>query len=655
MSLLKNIKESTDIRLIPEEMLDDLAEEIRQEILSFASETGGHVASNLGIVELTIALHRVFDIPQDKIIWDVGHQCYVHKMLTGRAERMRSLRQYKGIAGFPKRSESSADAFGAGHASTSISAALGLAVARDHLGARHKVVAVIGDGALTGGLAYEGLNNAGAMKKDMLVVLNENDMSISKNVGAMAKYLTSIMADQRFNKLRDDVWELTGRFKRRDKIRALVSQLEDSFKGLFTPGYLFDKLGFRYFGPIDGHDIALLIKTFNQIKNLSGPLLLHVLTKKGKGYKPAESDATKFHGIGAFDKVTGKASSDGLLPSYTKIYGDTMLELGEKNKRVVAITAAMTSGVGLNKFAERFPERFYDVGIAEAHAACFAAAMAAEGMRPFVAIYSTFLQRAYDQIIHDAALQNLPVVYCIDRAGLVGEDGPTHHGCFDVSYLSAVPNMSILSPKDGDELRSMLHLLADMSLNGPCAIRYPRANIPYKMTNVIDPIDWGKWEILQNAGETVIIATGAMVDTAMKTWEIIDHNFHLSVINARFLKPMDTHLLEECLDNYKCIVTIEEGSLIGGLGQQVGQYLSAHGFKGQFKSYGIPDNFIEHGHRSILLENIGLTPEILAHALLDLVPARKSFVSRLTFKSSKKNGHPESKKINSAEIKAANE
>ncbi len=411
MSILKNIKESADVRLIPDEMLDELAEEIRQDILSFVSETGGHVASNLGIVELTIALHRAFDIPRDKIVWDVGHQCYVHKMLTGRAEQMRNLRQYKGVAGFPKRSESPADAFGAGHASTSISAALGLAAARDHLGENYKVIAVIGDGALTGGLAYEGLNNAGAMKKDILVVLNENDMSISKNVGAMAKYLTNIMADQRFNKLRDEVWELTGRFKRRDKIRSLVSQLEDSFKGLFVPGYLFDKLGFRYFGPIDGHDIPLITKTLNQVKNLSGPLLLHVLTKKGKGYKPAESDATKFHGIGAFDKVTGKTNSDGSLPSYTKIFGETMVELAEKDKRVVAITAAMTSGVGLNKFAEKFPDRFYDVGIAEAHAACFAAALATEDIRPFVAIYSTFLQRAYDQIIHDAALQKLPVVY----------------------------------------------------------------------------------------------------------------------------------------------------------------------------------------------------------------------------------------------------
>ncbi|MCX6828125.1 MAG: 1-deoxy-D-xylulose-5-phosphate synthase [candidate division Zixibacteria bacterium] len=632
MNHLDKIDNSCDLKKLDETQLTELAEEIRQEIISIVAETGGHLSSNLGAVELTLALHYCFDIPNDKIVWDVGHQCYIHKMLTGRREQMKMLRQYDGPAGFPKREESPADPFGSGHASTSISAALGLAAARDNLGLHHKVVAVVGDGALTGGLSYEGLNNAGAAKKDLLVILNDNKMSISSNVGAISKYLTNIMADQRFNKLRNQIWELTGRFKRRDKIRAVVSDIEDSVKGLFVPGFLFDKLGFRYFGPIDGHNLPLLIKTVNHIKDLPGPIMLHVVTVKGKGYPPAEADATKFHGVGSFDKITGKTRPSQGLPPYTNIFGETMLELAQNNPRIIAITAAMTAGTGLSKFAEKYPDRFYDVGIAEAHASCFAAGLAAGGARPFVAIYSTFLQRAYDQIIHDIALQKLPVVFCVDRAGLVGEDGPTHHGCFDLSFLSAVPNLTIMAPKDGDELRSMLHLLAESELDGPCVVRYPRAAIPSPMTNALEPIEWGKWELLHGEGETAVIAVGTMVETALKAHEVLKGEKEFAIVNARFIKPLDIDFLNYCMDTYKSIITIEENSAVGGLGQMVGSYLEANGFKGRFLSFAIPDNFIHHGHRNKLLAEIGLDTDTLVEALRKIDSVKRTFLQKITFR-----------------------
>ncbi len=632
MSLLEKINNSADLKGLDETQLIELAEEIRQEIISVVADTGGHLASNLGAVELTLAIHFCFDIPTDKILWDVGHQSYVHKILTGRRERMKSLRQYKGVAGFPKREESPSDPFGAGHASTAISAALGFAAARDNLGQGHKIVAVVGDGALTGGLAYEGLNNAGASRKNMLVILNDNKMSISKNVGAISKYLTNIMADTRFNKLRNEIWELTGRFKRRDKIRAMVSDIEDSVKGLFVPGYLFDKLGFRYFGPIDGHDLPLLIKMIKQVKDLPGPILLHVVTTKGKGYAPAEADAAKFHGIGSFDKITGKSPASTGLQQYTSVFGETMLELAEKDSRIIAITAAMTSGTGLTKFSEKYPERFFDVGIAEAHASCFAAGLAAGGARPYVVVYSTFLQRAYDQIIHDIALQKLPVVFCIDRAGLVGEDGPTHHGCFDISYLSAIPNMTVMAPKDGDEFRSMLLLTAETESHGPCAIRYPRASIPHPLTNIKEPIEWGKWEQLFSPAETTLIATGTMVDTALRVYDALKEEREISVINARFVKPMDLEMLQHLLENVRNIYTLEENAALGGLGQMVGSYLEQNGFKGKFYSFAIPDNFVTHGHRDILLKEVGLDVESICDQIRRLNGVKRTFLQKITFR-----------------------
>jgi 1-deoxy-D-xylulose-5-phosphate synthase len=616
MSLLDKISSPEDIRRLKPEQLAELTEEIRHEIISIVAQNGGHLASNLGAVELTLALHICLDVPTDQIIWDVGHQSYVHKMITGRVNKMKTIRKHKGLSGFPKRTESDADAFGTGHASTAISAALGLAAARDHLNKSHKIVAVVGDGALTGGLAYEGLNNAGASKRDLLVILNDNNMSISPNVGALSKHLTGIMADQRYNRLRNEIWELTGRFKRRDKIRAMVSHIEDSIKSFFVPGIFFDRLGFRYFGPIEGHDLPLLIKTINQIKELHGPILLHVVTTKGKGYAPAEADATKFHGVGAFDKVTGKTNAKSGLPAYTNVFGDTLVKLAEKDEKIIAITAAMTSGTGLAKFSERFPDRLYDVGIAEGHATCFAAGLAAGGMKPFVVIYSTFLQRAYDQIIHDAALQKLPVVFCIDRAGLVGEDGPTHHGTFDLSYLAAVPNLTLMVPKDGNELRSMMRLAAEADLGGPVAIRYPRSAIPTPVEKSIKKIECGVWEELSTGGDTVLIATGTMVEVARKTRELISDEIELSVINARFIKPLDFEKLDECRKKYSQIIVIEENSNINGLGAIIGSYLQQKDYNGSYKMLGIPDKFISHGSRSVLLKEIGLDEESVADYIL---------------------------------------
>jgi len=632
MTYLDKINKSSDLRQFSLEELPALAEEIRHEIISVLSHTGGHLASNLGAVELTLALHYCFNVPTDQIVWDVGHQSYVHKMLTGRRKQIKTIRQYGGLAGFPRRDESEADPFGAGHASTAISAALGLAAARDFKNAKYKVVAVVGDGSLTGGLSFEGLNNAGVSRKDLLVILNDNEMSISKNVGALSKHLTGIMVDPRFNKLRKDIWELTGRFKRRDKIRTMVSNIEDSIKNLFVPGFLFDRLGFRYLGPIDGHDLPLLVKTLNQLRELSGPLLLHVYTTKGKGYAPAEADATRFHGIGSFDKVTGRSNKKSGLPAYTSVFGDTMVKLAEQNEKIVAITAAMSSGTGLGRFAEKFPDRFFDVGIAEAHASCFGAGLAAGGMRPFVAIYSTFLQRAYDQIIHDIALQKLPVVFCIDRAGVVGDDGPTHHGCFDLSYLSAVPNLTVMVPKDGDEFRAMLHDVAFRDLEGPCAIRYPRAAIPEPLKNYIEPLEWGRWEKLHDGGETVLIAAGTMVETALKVRETLLDKTDVGVINARFVKPLDNDMLDYCMKHHAYVITIEENAVTGGLGQMIGAYLKENDYSGRFRHYGIPDKFVTHGNRNLLLKDIGLDMESLAGKINHLLSEKKGFVRRLSLK-----------------------
>ncbi len=641
MKILPTINSPADVKKLSIEELVELAAEVRQEIVSVVSQTGGHLATNLGSVELTIALHYVFDLPTDKLIWDVSDQVYTHKMLTGRRERMHTLRQYNGISGFARRDESEYDHFGAGHASTSISAALGFAAARDNAGLDYKVVAIIGDGAMTGGLAFEGLNNAGTLKKDLLVILNDNTWSISKSVGGFSKYLTNLMADEKFNKLRDEIWELTGRFKRRDKIRETISNLEDSIKGLLVPGVLFDKIGLRYFGPIDGHDMEALIKILQRVKNLRGPILLHVATVKGKGYEPAEGDPFKYHGIGKFDKVTGKTKpKPSTLPSYTKVFGDTMVELGAKDDRVVAITAAMVSGTGLIDFSQKYPERFFDVGIAEEHAVTFAAGLAADGARPYVAIYSTFMQRAFDQIVHDVALQNLPVVLCMDRGGLVGDDGPTHHGVFDLSFLPFTPNLTFAVPKDGNELRAMLHYTIDNELPGPVALRYPRDTIPTEMSKEIPPIEWGKWEAPETVKDIVVLAVGSMVSQVYKAAKLLaPQGIDLTVVNARFIKPLDIEMLSHIKEKASHIITIEENALRGGFGQAIAEFLLEKGYTGKFKALGIPDRFITHGDRSLLLKEVGLDPEGIAasieHLVADSTKSSSNFFQKLIFR---KNG-----------------
>lgn len=636
MKFLDGIKNSTDVKELSQDQLVELADELRQEIVSAVSQTGGHLATNLGAVELTVALHYVFDTPTDKLVWDVSHQVYAHKLLTGRRDRFHTLRQYHGVAGFTKREESEYDAFGAGHASTAISAALGMAAARDNAGKDNKVVALIGDGSLTGGLAFEGLNNLGTSKKDMLVILNDNTWSISKNVGAMSRYLTNIMADEKFNRLRDEIWELTGRFKRRDKIRSAISRIENTISGMLVPGGLFQNLGFRYFGPIDGHDLPLVIKTLQSLKSLGGPVLLHLATVKGKGYAPAEKDPASYHGVGKFDKVTGKPDKKAGLPAYTKVFGDTMTQLAAKDQRVIAITAAMASGTGLDDFAKEYPDRFFDVGIAEGHAGCFAAGLAAEGARPFMVVYSTFLQRAYDQIIHDVALQKLPVVFCVDRAGLVGEDGPTHHGVFDLSFLSVVPNLTVAAPKDGDELRAMLHYTVDNELDGPVAIRFPRAPIPYELSEEIQTIDWGRWETLSPLEDTVVLAVGTMVTTALAAKKLLaERGIDLTVVNARFVRPLDIECLDTVRKSAKRILTLEENVLRGGFGETIGAYLMSHGYRGRFKALGIPDRFVTHGARASLLKEIKLDTESVADSIATIAQPEESsggFLNRLMFR-----------------------
>jgi len=632
MSLLDNILSPADLKSLTIDELVTLAAEVRQEVISSVSQTGGHLGSNLGSVELTVALHHVFDLPRDKIIWDVSHQTYPHKLLTGRRDQMKTLRQYGGLAGFAKRAESEYDPFGAGHASTSISAALGFAAARDQAGDDYKVVAVIGDGSMTG------LNNAGSLKKNLLVILNDNTWSISRNVGAISKYLTQVMSDEKFAKLRAEIWELTGRFKRREQIRGAISRIEHSLKGLIVPGMLFQKLGFNYFGPIDGHDLPLLVKMLQNLKNVTGPVMLHIATVKGKGYEPAMDDPFRFHGVGKFDKVTGEcAPIKAGRPAYTAVFGDTMMELAEKDKRVVAITAAMSSGTGRVEYSERFPERFFDVGIAEAHAVCFAGGMAASGSRPYVAIYSTFLQRAYDQIIHDVALQNLPVVFCLDRGGLVGEDGPTHHGAFDLTYLCPIPNLTLAVPKDGNELRAMLHHTSQAELTGPVAIRYPRDTVPTDMKPDVDPIDWGCWERLTAPAAVVLLAVGTMVTTGREVVDLFAEQGHsIELINARFVKPMDEELLSEVAGRARVIVTLEENALRGGFGQAVAEFLTRRGYPGRFAALGLPDQFVTHGNRSLLMRDVGLDVDGISTSLSDLLKSDhkngQGLLSKLVFR-----------------------
>lgn len=613
MSLLETIQSPEDLKHIPDSQLPALCEEIRQLLLDVTSQNGGHLAPNLGVVELTVALHKVFSMPRDKIVWDVGHQSYVHKILTGRREAFPTLRQYKGLCGFPKRTESEYDCFGTGHSSTSISAALGIACARDLAGEDYNVIAVIGDGALTGGEAMEGLNNAGDLHKKLIVVLNDNEMSISKNVGALSSYLTELRTDPTYSKVKEDVEGFLKSIPSIGKsVAKAVQRVKDGFKYLFVPGMLFEDFGFKYLGPVDGHDLPALMETFEKAKTLNEPVLIHVLTKKGKGYGPAERHPNIFHGTGPFDLATGqkKAKADAPI-SYTKAFSQALVKLGETHKNVTAITAAMPEGTGLDAFGKRFPDRFFDVGIAEQHAVTMGAGMAANGYHPVVALYSTFAQRAYDQLLHDVAMQNLPFTLCLDRAGLVGDDGATHHGNYDLSFLRMMPNLIIMVPKDENELQHMLK--TSLEYAGPSSLRYPRGSgLGVPLDQNLEALPIGRSERLRQGRDLDIWAVGTMVWSALQVAELLDHQYHLTagVVNARFVKPLDEQALLEVSSRVPLIATLEENAIAGGFGEGVLACLNSRNRVAQCHvlNLGIPDEFVPHGKRDLLLKDLGLDP-----------------------------------------------
>lgn len=622
--MLDKISSPKDLKELSLEELEELGSEIRRYIIEIISSRGGHLASSLGCVEITLALHYAFDAPDDKILWDVGHQSYAHKIITGRREQFKDIRTKSGISGFPNISESEYDTYGVGHASTAISAALGLSVARDIRGGENFVVTVVGDGALTGGLAFEGINQAGHLKKNrFIIVLNDNEMSISKNVGALSRYLTKITTQKLYLQLEADVWELLGKIPSvGGKAKKLASRIKESIKNLVVPNILFEELGFRYFGPLDGHDVSLLIDTFQQLKQVPGPVLVHIVTKKGKGYSFAEEDAERFHGIGSFYKTTGNSRANSKRPRYSSVFGETMIELAEKDDSVIAVTAAMKEGTGLTAFGERFPERFFDVGIAEQHAVTFAAGLARAGMKPFVAIYSTFLQRGYDQIIHDVALQRLPVKFMLDRAGLVGEDGPTHHGAFDLSYLSIVPGMIVMTPSDERELKMMMQAALEYA-EGPIALRFPRGSVPESVLSVEGKIEIGKGVMIREGRDVAVIAVGTMVERALMAANLAAKDgVEATVVNARFIKPIDRELLLSVSSGGIPVVTVEENAVTGGFGDGVARILDEEGRDNRVVRMGLPDSFVMHGKREELLSDIDLDPEGIARKIVEASRAR---------------------------------
>lgn len=628
MELLSRIQSPKDLKKLTKPELLTLCSEIRNYLGEVIPAVGGHFASSLGVVELTVALHYCLDAPRDRLIWDVGHQAYVHKILTGRRDALKNIRQFGGISGFPRPTESEYDAFGTGHASTSISAALGFCIARDLQAENYRVVAIIGDGSLTGGMAYEALNNAGQSGKNLLVILNDNNMSISPNVGAIAYYLNAIITNPLYQRIKNEVWDLTGKIPPiTEKIRSLAKKTESSLKAIFLPGMLFEDLGFRYFGPVNGHDLNELISYLNRLKDLPGPMLLHVLTKKGKGFSDAEKNPEKYHGIKPLAVKNNRTPSVSKIQPYTDIFGKTIVQLAEKNPKICAITAAMCDGTGLNEFHQRYPDRFFDVGIAEEHAVTFAAGLTAGGFRPVVSIYSTFLQRAFDQIIHDVALQKLPVVFAVDRAGLVGEDGPTHHGSFDLSYLNLIPNVIVSAPKNGQELRNLLYT-ATQQEDYPFVIRYPREMTPdtVNMESDFEQITIGSWEIVQEGEDILILAVGSMVQESINTLSILnEHKIYPTIVNCRFIKPFAEQLLRNLLNKHQQVFTIEENSLQGGFGQKISSFLMNEGYSQKVSLYlkGLPDEFITHGERSILLEKAGLSAMHLAEWILSVVKNKK--------------------------------
>ena len=619
MKFLKMINSPEDLKKLKISHLKALAEEIRSYIIEVVSKNGGHLAPNLGVVELTLALHYVFDSPKDKIIWDVGHQCYTHKIITGRRDQFPTLRKYNGLAGFPKRSESPHDILDTGHSSTSISAALGLVTALRMKGEEGKVIAVIGDGSITAGLAFEGLNNAGYRKEDLIVILNDNEMCISPSVGALSSFVSKRLTGNLARFIKREIEKMAHKFPGGESVIFLLKKGEDIFKMAITPGALFTALNFEYIGPVDGHDLETLIEILENIKRMKGPILFHVITKKGKGYPYAEKDPEIFHGVGPFEIKTGKILKSDETPSYTEVFGKTILRLAEMEPRIVAITAAMRLGTGLKAFSEKYPDRFFDVGICEQHAVTFATGLALGGYIPICAIYSTFLQRAYDQIIHDVALNNVKVIFAIDRGGLVGEDGPTHHGSFDLSYLRLIPNLTIMAPKDENELQHMLY--SALKYPGPVAIRYPRsAGEGVELDWEFKEIPLGKAELIKDGKDLTIIAIGNLVYQALKAAEDLEkENISIAVINARFIKPLDEDLILDFAKKTGKIITVEENTLIGGFGSAVCELLADKNVPVKIKRIGLPDKFIEHGDLKTLKRKYGLTSESLKKIALDLL------------------------------------
>ncbi len=598
-TLLDSIDSPARLRALPRTQLPQLAEELRAFLVDSVSRTGGHLSSNLGTVELTVALHYIYNTPEDRLVWDVGHQCYAHKVLTGRKEGMGRLRMQGGVSGFPKRCESEYDTFGVGHSSTSISAALGMALAAKHKQDDRKVVAIIGDGAMSAGMAFEALNNAGVADADMLVILNDNEMSISPPVGALNNILTRLTSSKTYNAARQAGRHMLGFAP---PLLELARRAEEHVKGMISPGTLFEEFGFHYYGPIDGHDLDALLPTLENIRKLKGPQFLHVITKKGQGYKLAEANPILYHGVGKFDAAEGiQAGKGGGKLTYTQVFGDWLCDMAAADSRLIAITPAMGEGSGLVHFAKQFPNRYFDVGIAEQHAVTFAAGLACEGLKPVVAIYSTFLQRAYDQLIHDVALQNLPVVFAIDRGGLVGADGATHHGCYDLSFLTCIPNMVVMAPSTEAECRQMLSTAYHH--DGPSAVRYPRGGGNGTLPDTqLDPLPLGKGELLRQGKDVALLAFGSMVAPALAAGEQLD----ASVANMRFIKPMDAALVEELARNHSLLVSIEENAVVGGAGSEVSRILESLGLKTPLIRLGLPDRFIDHGEQGQLLADLGL-------------------------------------------------
>lgn len=622
LKMLARAGKPSEIATLTCEELEQLAQDVRELIIATVSENGGHLAPSLGVVELTLALLKVFDPTRDKIVWDVGHQAYAYKILTGRRELFHTLRTLGGLSGFPRMAESPFDHFGTGHSSTSISAASGMAMARDVLGKDNKVVAVIGDGSMTAGLAYEGLNQAGGDERDLVVVLNDNKMSISKNVGALSLFLSRKLSNRWVTRAKREFEAMARHVPFGPEMVELVKRGEESFKGFFTPGMLFEAFHFNYVGPIDGHDLPKLLSVFKEVREMKGPVLVHVLTQKGRGYTPAEENPTYYHGVGSFEPETGEIIkfSASKLPSYTDVFGDTLCKLAQKDQRIVAITAAMPEGTGLSCFSQRFPERFVDVGICEQHAVTFAAGLATQSLKPVVAIYSTFLQRSYDQIVHDVCLQNLPVTLCLDRGGLVGEDGATHHGVFDVSFLRHIPNLTLMAPKDEAELQRML--ATAMAHPGPVAIRYLRGvGVGADLCDDPQPIPLGQGELLRDGTDAVIVALGSRVMPAFEAALALEaeHGLSVAVYNARFVKPLPEEDLLALAGRFKVVVTVEENALQGGFGSAVLELLADRGaLCGQkIRRLGVPDHFVEHGPQKALREILGIHKDGIAASVLE--------------------------------------